>query len=260
MILKTERLEKIYTDDEGKKEVQALQDINLEVEQGTFVATIGPSGCGKSTLLEIIAGLRSASEGTIYIKGEQVKGTHPSVGVVFQEDSTFPWLTTMENVEFGLRMNGMGRRQRRRKALEMIELVGLKGFEHYHPRELSGGMRQRVAIARTLVLDPEIILMDEPFGALDEQTRQLLGEELLKIWEELGSTILFVTHDIGEATYLSDRIIVMSCQPGCIKRDMQNPLPRPRHASVITSERFNQITAELWGELREESLKGLSSS
>lgn len=257
-VLEVRNLSKIYNiEGERGGEVEALKNINLEVERGEFLSIIGPSGCGKSTLFEIIGGLRESTEGEIYIKGGRVKGSHPSIGMVFQEDSAFPWLTAVENVEFGLRMNGVKKRKRRAKAKRLIDLVGLSGFENHYPRELSGGMRQRVAIARTLVLDPEIILMDEPFGALDEQTRLLLGGELLRIWEEIGATILFVTHDIGEAVHLSDRTLVMTARPGRIKKIMENTLPRPRDPSIITTQQFNQITNEVWRELREESIKGL---
>jgi NitT/TauT family transport system ATP-binding protein len=258
MILKISNLHKIYDPAENlSQRVAALQDISLDVQKGEFLSIIGPSGCGKSTLFEMIGGLVSPTQGEIYIDGELVQGPHPAIGMVFQEDSTFPWRTVLENVEFGLEMKGIPKKERREICQEMIHLVGLSGFENRYPPELSGGMRQRVAIARTLVLNPKIILMDEPFGALDEQTRLILGEELLKIWEETGATILFVTHSITESVQLSDRILVMTARPGTIKKIMRDDLERPRTALVIASLRFTQLVNEIWEALREEALKGL---
>ena len=179
-------------------------------------------------MFSIFGGLNDSTSGEIFIKGEKVKGPHSSIGMVFQEESAFPWLTSLENVEFGLKMAGVGKKIRREKAREMINLVGLSEFEKHYPIELSGGMRQRVAIARTLVMDPEIILMDEPFGALDEQTRVILGEELLCICERVNATILFITHSINESVMLSDRVCVMSGRPGTFKMEISIDIPRPR--------------------------------
>ena len=237
--------------------VAAVQKVNLDIQRGEFLAIIGPSGCGKSTLLNMIGGLVKPTEGEIYVEGERVSCPHPKITMVFQEMSVFPWRTVMENVEFGLEMRGLNRPSRRRKCQEIIDLVGLHEFEKRYPQELSGGMNQRVAIARALSLDPDILLMDEPFGALDEQTRLILGEELLRIWGELGQTIVFVTHNINEAVQLADRLVVMSARPGQIKKEVPIDLTRPRDPSVIASQKFTALVGEIWSELREESIKAL---
>lgn len=258
VVLEVKNIEKTYDVHEmDLLNVEALKNINLTVNKGEFISIIGPSGCGKSTLFGVIGGLIESTSGEVLIKGEKVKGTHPSIGMVFQEQSAFPWLTTTENVEFGLKMAGVKKRKRRSKAKDMIELVGLSGFENHYPGELSGGMRQRVAIARTLVMDPEIILMDEPFGALDEQTRVILGEELLGIWEKIRATILFITHSISEAVMLSDRVFVMSGRPGTFKKIINVDIPRPRSSFIISTKRFGEITDEIWKELKEEATKGM---
>jgi NitT/TauT family transport system ATP-binding protein len=236
--------------------VAAIENGSLEVYSHEFVSIIGPSGCGKSTLLEIIAGLLSKTSGEVFIKGHAVNHTHSSIGIIFQQESIFPWRTTIENIEFGLQMQGVPKEERRKKADKMIELVGLHGFEHRYPGELSGGMKQRVAIARALVMEPEILLMDEPFGALDEQTRIILGEELLRIQQEIGQTILFVTHNINEAVQLSDRVVVMTARPGRIKATIDIDFERPRTSEIIASEKFGRLVGQIWLLLREESLKG----
>jgi len=240
--------------------VRALEDVSLEVREGEFVSIIGPSGCGKSTFLGIAGGLVSGFDGEIFVRGERVQGPHRAIGIVFQEESTFPWRTALANVEFGLEMQGVGKAERERKAQELIRLVGLSGFADRYPSELSGGMKQRVAIARALVMEPQILLMDEPFGALDEQTRIILGEELLRIRDKLGQTILFVTHNINEAVQLSDRVVVMTARPGRIKETFQIDLPRPRDSSIIASDRFGKLVAQVWSTLREESLRGFQQS
>lgn len=238
----------------ARSPVQALSQVSLEVHRGEFVSLIGPSGCGKSTLINIVAGLVTEYEGEVRIAGDLLRGPHPSVSMVFQEESTFPWLTTLENVEFGLKMRGVDAAQRRREAMDMLTLVGLEGFAHAYPVELSGGMRQRVAIARALVLEPSILLMDEPFGALDEQTRIVLGEELLRLQEQLRQTIVFVTHNLGEAVQLSNRVVAMTARPARIKDILTVDLPRPRDSSIIGSERYGQLVGQLWSLLREEAL------
>jgi NitT/TauT family transport system ATP-binding protein len=238
-------------------ELEALREISHDLQVGEFVTIIGPSGCGKSTLLEIIGGLRKASRGEIYIWDQKVTGPHPSIAMVFQEESTFPWRTVMENVEFGLEVRGVAKAERRRQCQRIIEIVGLQGFENSHPGALSGGMKQRVAIARALATDPEILLMDEPFGALDQQTRLFIGQELLRIWQETGKTILFVTHDINEAVYLSDRVLVMSSRPSVLKDVVEVDIPRPRDTTTITLNRFHELTSRLWDVLRTESEKAL---
>ena len=243
--------------DDRKSTIVALEDINLAIEEGEFVSIIGPPGCGKSTLFETIGGIVDPTSGSVLIDDDQIDGPDPRVGMVFQDHSTFPWLSVLENIEFGLRMEGVPKDERRERAKEMIDLVGLGGFEDANPTELSGGMNQRVAIARTLVMDPDIILMDEPFGALDEQTRLILGEELLRIWRETGATILFVTHNINEAVQLSDRIAVMSARPGLFKQVVDNDIPRPRDDDTMSTEAFNDIVQRLWDELKDESKRGM---
>jgi NitT/TauT family transport system ATP-binding protein len=242
--------------DNGTDGIIALSAVSFDVKDGEFVSIIGPSGCGKSTLIRIIAGLVPASDGEVTIGTDRVKSPHPWIGMVFQEESTFPWRTTLGNVEFGLEMRDVPSATRRAKAREMLDLVGLVGFEQRYPSELSGGMKQRVAIARALVMEPKILLMDEPFGALDEQTRIILGEELLKIRDKLRQTIVFVTHNINEAVQLSDRVMVMTARPGCVKAVFDIDLPHPRNSMIIASERFGRLVGQVWGTLREESLKG----
>lgn len=260
-VLEVRNLCKVYTSLETNvPSVEALKHINLTVNKGEFISIIGPSGCGKSTLFSLIGGLNGCTSGEVLIEGEKVKGPHPLIGMVFQEESAFPWLTTLENVEFGLRMAGMGRKERRTKAKAIIEIVGLSEFENHYPPELSGGMRQRVAIARTLVMNPEIILMDEPFGALDEQTRVILGEELLRICERIRATILFITHSISESVMLSDRVYVMSCRPGTFKKIINIDIPRPRSSSTLSTKRFGEITEEIWKELKEETTKSMNTA
>jgi NitT/TauT family transport system ATP-binding protein len=251
-LMKIENLAKVYTRD--AKETVSLENINFSVNRGEFISIVGPSGCGKTTLLEILSGLRLPTSGTVKIKGETIIGPHRSIGIVFQEESTFPWRTVQENVEFGLQMQGSPKAEYREKALKMIDLVGLKGFENSYPYELSGGMRQRVAIARTLVTQPEIVVMDEPFGALDEQTRLILGGELLNIVKQTKATVVLVTHSIQEAALLSDRIIVLSARPGRIKHLIKSNLPKSRDAAALTTPEFAEITQKLWASLEEEAL------
>ena len=252
-IVSIRNVSKVYPAHNGSSAVVALQAVDLEVFEGEFVAIVGPSGCGKSTLLEIIAGLVAPTTGEVAIAGRPVRGPHPDVGVVFQEDSAFPWLSVWENVEFGLKMRGVPAAERRRRVAEMVRLVGLAGFENHVPGQLSGGMRQRVAIARTLVLGPRIILMDEPFGALDAQTRLLMGDELLRLWERLRSTVIFVTHDIAEAVRLADRVVLMTARPGRVKEVVPVPLPRPRDFEMVSARpEFNTLVGRLWGSLKAE--------
>lgn len=246
--------------DNGAGEVLAVSDVSLQVQAGEFFSIIGPSGCGKSTLLRIIGGLMPASRGELHVGGQPVAGPHPWIGMVFQEESTFPWRTTLGNVEFGLEMRGVPLNERRARAREMIRLVGLSGFEDRYPSELSGGMKQRVAIARALVLEPKILLMDEPFGALDEQTRIILGEELLRIRDQLKQTIVLVTHNINESVQLSDRVMVMTARPGRVKAIVDIDLPHPRDSSIIESDRFGHLVARVWSALREESIKSFKQS
>ncbi len=254
-ILEVSGLGHVFPAEDGALPVEALREISFDVGQGEFVAVVGPSGCGKSTLCEIVASLATPSRGAVRLKGESVRGPHPAVGIVFQEESTLPWFTALENVGFGLRMRGVPRAEWEARAARMVELVGLAGFERHYPRQLSGGMRQRVAIARTLVLEPALILMDEPFGALDAQTRLLLGEELLRIWQRVQATILFITHDIAEAVRLADRVIVMSARPGRIKRIAEVPLARPRDFDdAATLAEADRLVSAIWRDLRAEVL------
>jgi NitT/TauT family transport system ATP-binding protein len=241
----------------GDASVMALDRISFSVAAGEFVSIIGPSGCGKSTLFSIVGGLDAGYEGRLLVQGTAIKGPHEAIGMVFQEQSTFPWRTVLGNVSFPLEMRGVGKRERHERARHFIDLVGLPGFEERYPEELSGGMRQRVAIARTLAMEPGILLMDEPFGALDEQTRLLLGEKVLQIQQSLRQTTLLITHSITEAVQLSDRIVVMTYRPGRVKRIVSVPLPRPRTPDVLASDAFGRTVAEIWGDLREEAGRGM---
>lgn len=238
--------------------VLAVDDVSLDVHRGEFVSLVGPSGCGKSTLLSAMGGLLTGYQGNIFIHGERIKGPHPDVGVVFQEESTFPWRSVQRNVEFGLEMRGMGKPQRRKKASDALEMVGLSDFSHRRPGELSGGMKQRVAIARTLVTEPEILLMDEPFGALDEQTRIMLGDELLRIQRILQQTVILITHNIQEAVLLSDRVVVLSARPGRVKAVIDIDLPHKRDSTLLSTEHFAELVGRIWSVLREESLKSFA--
>ena len=239
--------------------VTAVDGVSLTVRQGEFLSVIGPSGCGKSTLFNVVGGLLGDYEGSVTVGGERITGPHPSVGMVFQEESTFPWRTVIENVAFPLEVAGMGRREREEKAMRFVQLVGLDGFERRYPAELSGGMRQRTALARTLCAEPRILLMDEPFAALDEQTRMLLGEKLIEICQALKQTALLITHNLSEAVQLSDRVLVMSFRPGRIKRTVEIDLPRPRTSDVIASERFASYLGTIWEDLKAEAAKGLQA-
>jgi NitT/TauT family transport system ATP-binding protein len=260
-ILTLRNVSKFFGDaDNGSEQVVAINDVSLDVSAGEFFSIIGPSGCGKSTLLRIIGGLLAASSGELTVGSDKVNGPHPWLGMVFQEESTFPWRTTLGNVEFGLEMRGVSQDQRRQKSREMIRLVGLSGFEERYPSELSGGMKQRVAIARALVLEPKILLMDEPFGALDEQTRIILGEELLRIRDQLKQTIILVTHNINESVQLSDRVMIMTARPGRVKEVVPIDLPHPRDSTIIASDRFGKLVGQVWGALREESIKSFKQA
>ena len=238
--------------------ITAVDGISFSVKQAEIVALIGPSGCGKSTVFNIIGGLTPASKGRVLIGGEVVSEPHAAIGMVFQEESTFPWRTVLENVAFPLEIQGLRRRERLEQARHFIGIVGLDGFEKRYPSELSGGMRQRVAIGRALCFSPKVLLMDEPFAALDEQTRLLLGDKILQIQQQLRQTILLITHNITEAVQLSDRILVMSYRPGRIKREVAIDLPRPRTSAIVASEAFGRYVAEIWGVLRDEASRGVA--
>jgi len=237
--------------------ITAVDNISFSVRPGEFLSVIGPSGCGKSTLFNVIGGLLSQHEGAISVAGETVAGPHQSIGMVFQEESTFPWRTVIDNVAFPLELVGMARAQRVERARHFIRMVGLDGFENRYPGELSGGMRQRVSLARTLASEPKILLMDEPFAALDEQTRLLLGDKVLQIQQQLKQTTLLITHNITEAVQMSDRILVMTYRPGKTKRIVDIDLPRPRTSEIVSSDAFGHYVAQIWSDLREEASRGM---
>lgn len=231
--------------------IDAIRDVDLAVGTSEFCVIVGPSGCGKTTLLRILAGLDRPTSGTL--EGCAIGGRAPTNAMVFQGRSVFPWLTVRQNVAYGLKLKGIGRRGRRERADHLIEVVGLSRFAESYPHQLSEGMRQRVAIARALAVDPDLLLMDEPFGALDEQTRFILQEELLRIWEETRKTIVFVTHSIDEALTMADRIIVMSAHPGTVRTTIPVPFPRPRELTAVRSDPdFAGLFAQIWELLRSE--------
>jgi NitT/TauT family transport system ATP-binding protein len=236
------------------QDVVAVSDVSIEVKPGRFAVLVGPSGCGKSSLLMMMAGLRHQTSGAILINGAAIDVPDPNrVGVVFQEPSLFPWLTAEENVEFPLTLRGVSKKERRAKAEEALQLVGLDGFGKRHPHELSGGMKQRVSIARGLVQDPPVLLMDEPFAALDEQTRMTMGDELLRIWAATGKTIVFVTHSLTEAVYLADEVIVMSARPGHIVDRLEVSLPRPRTFEMLSGDAFGSLRNRIWRHIRKSA-------
>jgi NitT/TauT family transport system ATP-binding protein len=237
--------------------VTALDHMSLTVAPGEFLGVIGPSGCGKSTLFNIIGGLLEGYEGIVTVAGEKVRGPHPAIGMIFQEESTFPWRTVIDNVAFPLEIAGVAKAERYERACYFVALVGLDGFERRYPAELSGGMRQRVSMARTLAAQPKIMLMDEPFASLDEQTRLLLGDKVLQIQQALAQTTLLITHNITEAVQLSDRILVMTYRPGTLKRMVEIKLPRPRTSEIVSSEAFGRYVAQIWSDLREEASRGM---
>jgi len=249
-IIQIENVAKIFG--EGNRRVAALTDINLAIPEGEFTVLIGPSGCGKSTLLYLIAGFESPTEGSIILDGKPIKQPGPDRGFVFQDYALFPWKTVLGNVTFGLTQNGWSRRDARDRAMEYIRLVHLTGFEHAYPHTLSGGMKQRVGIARALAYEPKVLLMDEPFGALDAQTRKHMQQEMVEIWETTGGTVVFVTHSVIEAVFLGDRIIVMTARPGTVKGSINVDLPRPRD---YTEERYLGIRQKVLSLLEEEVVK-----
>jgi NitT/TauT family transport system ATP-binding protein len=260
--LQIRALEKSYAMRDGTA-FKAIHSVDLAMAEGEFVTILGPSGCGKSSLLRIVAGLEKQSAGDVIFDGAPVEGPSWRRGMVFQEYALPPWKTVAQNVELGLKFRGVASKERTEIAKRYIKLVGLEGFEGRYPRELSGGMRQRCALARTLANDPELLLMDEPFAAVDAQTREILQDELLGVWGQHLETkarkmILFVTHAIDEAAYLSDRVVVMSARPGVIKEDFVNPLPRPRVESMRSTPAFLEVRDHLWGLLKSETLKAIA--
>jgi NitT/TauT family transport system ATP-binding protein len=234
--------------------VTALENFNLEVAKGEFVSIVGPSGCGKSTFLNVLLGLIKPDAGEMQLNGTRITGPSQERAMVFQEFGLLPWRTVTGNVELGLELKGVSANQRSVRAKELIKLVGLIGFENHYPHELSGGMKQRVGLARALATEPDVLLMDEPFAALDAQTRDLMQAELLQIWERTRKTVLFVTHSIEEAAYLSDRVIVMTARPGRTKGVLKIQLPRPRDYEMRLTPEFNEIKSRIWEVLKEELL------
>jgi len=237
--------------------MEAVQSVSLHVKPGEFVSLIGPSGCGKSTLLNAVAGFITPTSGTMTVDDQGISGPGPDRGVVFQQYSLFPWMTVRKNVEFGLKMHGMQRAERERQARTLLGLAGLLSFENHYPDQLSGGMKQRVGIVRALATSPQVLLMDEPFGALDAQTRVVMQEILTNMWQRLRISVLFITHDIDEAIFLSDRIYVMTARPGRIKAEIAVPLPRPRTPEMMASTAFITLVQQVRALIREESLASM---
>jgi NitT/TauT family transport system ATP-binding protein len=249
---------RVYPGAAGHHPVHALGPVDLDLRRGEFFAVVGPSGCGKSTLLEVLAGLQPATTGTVIFESRPVAGEVPDgIGVVFQEDASFPWLTVWDNAAFGLRRSGAPDAEVRRRVDDALAFMGLKDFARAFPSQLSGGMRQRVCIARTLVLQPRLILLDEPFGALDAQTRLLMGDEVLRLWRRTGATVLLITHALDEAAMLSDRIGAMSARPGRFLDIVETGWPRERDSTIVSEAGFGEITGRLWDNLRGESMKSL---
>lgn len=256
-----EGVTKVFPATKDRAALHALGPIDLDIAKGEFLAVVGPSGCVKSTLLELVAGLTDASAGNIAFEGRRIGATIPDgVGVVFQDDACFPWLDVQSNVGFGLRTAGISAAQRRKSVEAALELMGLSDFATSYPAQLSGGMRQRVCIARTLVTEPRLILLDEPFGALDQQTRLLMGDEVLRIWRQTGATVFLITHALDEAAMLADRIAVMSARPGRLIDIVETGWPRDRDSRIVERPEFGAVTARLWRSLREESMKTIGRS
>ncbi len=249
---------RIFPGTGGQQPVHALGPVDLELQRGEFFAVVGPSGCGKSTLLEILAGLQSPTAGAVIFEGKPVTAEVPDgIGVVFQEDASFPWLTVWDNAAFGLRRAGAAEAEVSRRVNDALAFMGLKDFAGAFPAQLSGGMRQRVCIARTLVLQPRLILLDEPFGALDAQTRLLMGDEVLRLWRRTSATVLLITHALDEAAMLSDRVGAMSARPGRFMEIVETRWPRERDSTIVSETSFGEITGRLWENLRGESIKSL---
>jgi|LNFM01.1.fsa_nt_gb NitT/TauT family transport system ATP-binding protein len=247
--IEIDRVSHVYAGPEGG--VPALSNVSMKVGAGRFIVIVGPSGCGKTSLLMMMAGLRDHTEGRIDVHGAPMPKPDPErVGVIFQEASLFPWLTTFDNIEFPLSLRGMSKDERRRKSQPMLQLVGLTGFGERYPHELSGGMKQRVSIARGLVQDPPVLLMDEPFAALDEQTRMTMGHELLRIWETTNKTVVFITHSLTEAVYLADEVYVMSPRPGRMIDHIMVDLPRPRTYEMMATDTFGRMRDRIWQQIR----------
>ena len=258
--LRIEGVTRTFPGVRGGAPTRALEPVDLDVADNDFITVLGPSGCGKSTLLRIVAGLDRPSAGRVVLDGAPVSGPGADRGMVFQSYTLFPWLTVADNIAFGLRERGVPAEERRRVVADYVRRVGLSGFERHFPRMLSGGMQQRTAIARALANDPKILLLDEPFGALDNQTRALMQELLLKIWEDDRKTVLFVTHDIDEAIFMAGRVVVVSARPGRIKAEVAVDLPHPRDYRMKTTAEFSGLKARLTEEIRAEAVKALEAA
>jgi NitT/TauT family transport system ATP-binding protein len=258
-MISVENVEKSFITPSGDK-LTVLKDVSLEVRRGEFFSIVGPSGCGKTTLLRIIAGIINHDSGKVSIDGVEVRGPSKDVGFVFQTFNLLPWRTVLKNVEFALEVRGVPPDERKSRAQKYIKLVGLEGFENYYPRQISGGMMQRTAIARALVIEPKVLLMDEPFANLDAQTREYMQEELLRIWRETGRTIVFVTHHIEEAVFLSDRVAVLSARPGMVMDVLEIDLPRPRTEETKMDTRFMKYRSYIWERIREYVKKAVTAS
>lgn len=251
-------LRKAFRSQRSEETLEVFNDVSLEVHPSEFVALVGPSGCGKTTFLRILDGLIPHDSGEILLDGKTVIKPGPDKGFVFQDASLLPWRTVMENVILGLELQGADKKEARKKAEKCLALVGLRGFENHYPHELSGGMRQRVNLARALVVDPEILLMDEPFASLDAQTREIMQAELLRMWAETRKTVIFVTHQIEEAIYLADRVVVFSARPAKIREIVKIAVPRPRPLSVKRTGEFLEYADRIWTVIQEEVLKSMS--
>jgi NitT/TauT family transport system ATP-binding protein len=250
-LIVVEHLNKSFAGRDGSDDgVVAMRDLCLEIRDHEFVTVIGPSGCGKTTLLRIVAGLETADSGQVLIDGKQVTGPGPERAMVFQSFALLPWATVLDNVTFGAELRGIPKEERERRARQLIQQVGLAGFERRLPKQLSGGMQQRVGLARALAVDPQVLLMDEPFGSLDEQTRRLLQEQLIRIWEGNRKTVLFITHSMEEAVLLADRLVLLSPRPGRVEEIIDVPLPRPRGPETEKSPLFIEIKEHVWSRLR----------
>jgi ABC-type nitrate/sulfonate/bicarbonate transport system ATPase subunit len=249
---------KIFAAPDGGSPLHALGPISFDLRQGEFFSVVGPSGCGKSTLLDLVAGLSAPTEGSVFFEGVQIKGEVPDgVAVVFQEDASFPWLKVFDNAAFGARRNGLPENEVKERVEHALAFMGLTAFAKAYPSQLSGGMRQRVCIARAMVLRPRLMLLDEPFGALDQQTRLLMGEEMLKLWRETNSTVMLITHSIDEAVLLSDRIGTMSARPGRFIDIVETGWSRERGSETAMDPRYGALQSQIWSVLRNESLKAL---
>ncbi|MFC5587774.1 ABC transporter ATP-binding protein [Sporosarcina soli] len=253
--LRTTSLDVTYTNTKTGAEMIALSDINLEIKEGEFICIVGPSGCGKSTFLNTVAGLIKPSRGSIVLDDEKIIGPGRDRSVVFQSPSLFPWRTVLDNVLYGLEIQKRITDQTRKLAEEYIEMVGLKGYENHYPHELSGGMQQRVNLARALTVDPSLLLLDEPLSALDAQTREFMQEEILRIWEETKKTSIFITHQIDEAIYLADRIFVFGARPGRVVEVVEVKIPRPRNLHAKRDPEFLKLMDHIWGIIEKESSK-----